>query len=185
MTRKPLFYPCRVSCSRALSSVWDTNPISQAPPFFLTCFMLLSSSGTLCIYLFEYTKACKYMSRKLMGQMFLGERKAMRVLGIVTHTQNSNIHEDNWKMMSSRPAWTISQVQVQPGVLGETVSKQKWQNKIQLAKQKLPSRLWKTYARPLKKKNLPEPHLGLSFGKQAKFIFLKILGKNHWALNNI
>lgn len=60
-----------------------------------------------------------------MGQMFLGERKAMRVLGIVTHTQNSNIHEDNWKMMSSRPAWTISQVQVQPGVLGETVSKQK------------------------------------------------------------
>lgn len=41
----------------------------------------------------------------------------------------------------------------------------------------LPSGVWKPYARPL--------NLGLSFGKEAKSIFLKILGENHWALNNI
>lgn len=145
-------------------------------PFFLIRFMLPSSSGTLCIYLFEYTKACKYMSRILMCQMFPGERKPMRVLGIVTHSRNSSIHEDDRKMMSSRPAWTVSQVQVQPGVLGETLS----QNRSDKTKSSQPNNIspqWSLKTLRQTFKTSRRLTWGSHLEKRQNLFFLKYWGK--------
>lgn len=102
MTRNLLLYPCKVSCSM------KTLTLLLKLSFLLALFMLLPLACRLCIHLClstiqRHASTCqKYSYPRCPWE----SEKALRVLGIVTHAWNSNIHEADRKMMSS----------VQPGL---------------------------------------------------------------------
>lgn len=167
MTRNPWSYPCRVSCSRALSSVWDTNP--QATTLF-SYTLHVAVIFRYSLYLFVWVhKGMQVHVKNTHVPDVPGRAKTRESVGHCNpypEFQHSRgwPEDDEFKasldcITSSSPAW---------GTRWDSVSKQKWQNKIQPAKQYLPNGVWKPYARPLKP---PGDSPGALIWKRGKIYF--------------
>lgn len=132
--KESLILPMQSFLLRTLNSVWDTNP--QAAPFSHTLHAAVLFSCSLCLFVY---KDMQVHVKNTHVPDVPGRAKNHEIVGHFDpypEFQHSRgwPEDDGFKasldcMASSSPAW---------GIRWDSVSKQKWQSKIQPAKQKNP-----------------------------------------------